>query len=156
VSVLSESVAVESSLRSASQRILDAAGWNGAAMVEFRIATDGTPYLMEVNARLWGSLQLAIDAGVDFPWLLYQSAMSGEAPETSEYRTGVRLRWLLGDVDNLLIQARDRTLSAAGKLRAVKAFVATCFDRSSRQEVLRLSDPGPAVHELRSWLRALR
>ena len=24
-------------------------------------------YLMEINGRLWGSLQLAIDAGVDFP-----------------------------------------------------------------------------------------
>lgn len=156
VSVLSESVALTAPLRSAAERVLDAAGWNGAAMVEFRVAADGTPYLMEVNARLWGSLQLAVDAGVDFPWLLYLSTVATELPETADYCTGVRLRWLLGDVDNLVIQLRDSTLSGADRLRAVTTFVASCFDRRSRQEVFRLSDPLPAVHEIREWLRAIR
>ena len=42
--------------------------WHGVAMVEFkRDERDDTPRLMEINGRFWGSLQLAIDAGVDFP-----------------------------------------------------------------------------------------
>ena len=37
-------------------------------MVEFKHdERDGVPKLMEINGRFWGSLQLAIDAGVDFP-----------------------------------------------------------------------------------------
>ena len=37
-------------------------------MVEFRIEHGtGEAYLMEVNGRIWGSLQLAIDAGVNLP-----------------------------------------------------------------------------------------
>ena len=56
----------------ASEKILGHVAWEGVAMVEFLVADDGTPYLMEVNTRFWGSLQLSIDAGVDFPYLLYQ------------------------------------------------------------------------------------
>jgi len=41
-------------------------------MVEFRVdARDGTAKLMEVNPRFWGSLQLSILSGADFPYLLY-------------------------------------------------------------------------------------
>ena len=40
------------------------------------------PLAMEINTRFWGSLQLAVDAGVDFPWLLYRM-VSGENPEGS-------------------------------------------------------------------------
>ena len=47
-------------------RLLDSLAWHGVAMVEFKRAPDGTLYLMEINPRLWGSLALALDAGVDF------------------------------------------------------------------------------------------
>ena len=40
----------------------------------------GTPLLMEVNGRFWGSLQLAIDAGVDFPYLCAASWPLGRRP----------------------------------------------------------------------------
>ena len=74
VSVLSESVKVPPNLYYMGRRILDPVQWHGVAMVEFKVADNGIPYLMEVNARFWGSLQLAIDAGIDFPWLLYPLA----------------------------------------------------------------------------------
>jgi predicted ATP-grasp superfamily ATP-dependent carboligase len=57
--------------------------WQGVAMVEFKVeANTGTPYLLEVNGRFWGSLQLAIDAGVDFPALLVDAA-TGKPPAQS-------------------------------------------------------------------------
>ena len=68
-------------------------------MVEFIVADDGTPFLVEVNTRFWGSLQLSIDAGVDFPYLLYQIFTSDRADSIHHYREGLRLRWLLGDLD---------------------------------------------------------
>ncbi len=68
VSVFRESVAVAPDLRDYSERLLRYFQWRGVAMVEFKQdAATGTPYLMEINGRFWGSLQLAIDSGVDFP-----------------------------------------------------------------------------------------
>src|SRR5262245_22099908 len=96
VSVLSESCIPDVRMVEGSRKILDYVGWDGVAMVEFKISEDGVPYLMEVNARFWGSLQLAVDAGVDFPYMLFQSAM-GETPSHSGgHRVGIRERWLLG------------------------------------------------------------
>ncbi|MCK7577967.1 MAG: ATP-grasp domain-containing protein [Chromatiales bacterium] len=57
------------------KKLLDAVSWHGVAMVEFRVTLEGKPYLMEINTRFWGSLQLAIDAGVDFPYWLIRFAM---------------------------------------------------------------------------------
>ena len=115
VSVLCESVPLRKPLVDHALRILQSAAWHGVAMVEFKLdARSGVPHLMEVNGRFWGSLQLAIDAGVDFPWLLYQLAATGSAqPPAAPYETGVRSRWWLGDLDHLLLRLRkpDRELN---------------------------------------------
>lgn len=155
VSVLSESVPVDSMMQSAALKLLSAVGWVGVAMVEFRVAVDGTPYLMEVNGRFWGSLQLAIDCGVDFPWLLYQlfQGVSVEPPEP--YAVGRRLRWLLGDLDSLIIELRDRHVAGWQKASAAAAFFRSFLDPRCRQEILRLSDPAPGLREARHWVSAL-
>jgi len=129
-SVLRESAAVDSRLREYAQRILEPIGWHGVAMMEYKQdARTGQPFLMEVNGRFWGSLQLAIDAGVDFPHLVYQLAL-GAAPESSPaYQIGVKSRWLLGDLDHLLLRLcksnRDLCLppSAPSRLQAVIDFL---------------------------------
>lgn len=83
--------------------LLEALGWHGVAMVEFKLdRRDGVPKLMEINGRFWNSLPLAVAAGVDFPFLLYQLATEGEVAECFEYRVGVRCRWLSGDIRHLL------------------------------------------------------
>ena len=56
------------------ERLLTALNWHGVAMVEFKIDATGQHWLMEINPRLWGSLALSIDAGVDFPLGLLQVA----------------------------------------------------------------------------------
>jgi hypothetical protein len=66
VSVYRESIVADPALVERSRRLLARLHWQGVAMVEFKIdAFTGTPYLMEINGRFWGSLQLAIDAGID-------------------------------------------------------------------------------------------
>lgn len=150
VSVLSESVAPSPALVEASNRLLLAANWNGLAMLEFKITNDGAPYLMEINGRPWGSMQLSIDCGVDFPSLLYQSMTGTQLQQPVPYRVGRRLRWLLGDIDNLLIQLKDGNLGPGSKLRALGQFLGTFADLSCRQEIFRWSDPAPAFCELRT------
>lgn len=156
VSVLSESVGVDSVMQSMAARLLSASRWLGVAMIEFRVTDAGVPYLMEVNGRFWGSLQLAIDSGIDFPWLLFQLVTGATPVATPDYARGRRLRWLLGDADNLILQLRSKASDGGGKARAAAHFLQTFLDPSCRQEVFRWSDPRPGLRETRHWLSALR
>jgi len=114
-------------------KLLKAMKWVGVAMVEFRIdARDGTPKLMEVNPRFWGSLQLSILAGVDFPYLLYKMIIDGDVEPVLDYKEGVRCRWLLpGDILWFL--------SAPNKLKNFKEFLKF----NTPDDILSWEDPGP-------------
>ena len=90
-SVLRTSIAPDPQLLNWSERLLADLGWSGVAMVEFRRAPDGRAALLEINPRLWGSAQLAIDAGVDFPNLLVDLHL-GRPVVAPEPRLGVRTR----------------------------------------------------------------
>ncbi len=150
VSVLSESTEVDPVLLKHAKSLLDAANWHGVAMVEFKV--DGsTPYLMEINTRFWGSLQLAIDAGVDFPWLLHQIAYSQPIKPIKDYKTGVRLRWLLGDLDHLYLVLKDNKTGIGNKLRAITHFLTP--NLRTRHEVNRWGDLKPFAWELKHYLK---
>jgi len=151
VSVLSESVALDPQLLQHSQSLLEALKWHGVAMVEFkRDARNGTHKLLEVNGRFWGSLQLAVDAGVDFPNLLYRMAVEGDVEQVLSYREGVRLRWWLGDLDSLLLRLRNGGQIPA-RLGTVWEFVRPVANRAGA-EVFRWHDPGPAFEELSQYV----
>jgi predicted ATP-grasp superfamily ATP-dependent carboligase len=159
VSVLRESIPLDSALLSKSVELLRSFNWHGVAMVEFKLdEKSGIPYLMEINGRLWGSLQLAIDAGVDFPSLLVQLGSSERPPAVLEYRAGVRSRWEWGEVDHLLarlfrpqrhlVRNSDRLEnrgfgSLGGFLRG--------FGSPARAEVFRRDDPRPFIRETMDW-----
>ena len=85
-------------------KLLKYIGFQGAAMVEFKMdPRDNTPKLMEINPRLWGSLQLAIASGVNFPLYLVKLALDGDVDEVTDYKEGIIARWLLpGDILHFL------------------------------------------------------
>jgi predicted ATP-grasp superfamily ATP-dependent carboligase len=100
-SSLRESVPLSATLMDESERLLRAMNWDGLAMVEYRVNSDGTGYLMEVNPRPWGSMQLPIEAGVDFPLMWYRAMTGGPVEPISSYRVGIRCRSLAGDLRHL-------------------------------------------------------
>jgi len=153
VSVLSESVPVDPLLKEYATRLLEGVNWHGVAMVEFRMTPEGKAYLMEVNTRFWGSLQLAIDSGVDFPALLAQTALSEKPPVVTDYIVGQRLRWLLGDLDSLYVYLKSR-YSIKQKITRIFQF---CRPRlfKCRHEVNRWNDFSPAMYEFKVYLRQL-
>ena len=153
VSVLSESVELDAELLSMTRKLLDSVNWHGVAMVEFRIDPSGKPWLMEVNTRFWGSLQLAIDAGVNFPLMLCKIAL-GETAENLNYKKGQRLRWLLGDVDSLYLYLRDSEFSLKEKLLKLIQFL-TPMPWCTRHEVNRWDDMGPAWFELNQYWKQI-
>jgi predicted ATP-grasp superfamily ATP-dependent carboligase len=158
VSVYCESRPLDPQLLERSVALLRSFGWEGVAMVEFkRDAQSGEDYIMEINGRFWGSLQLAISAGVDFPRLLVDAALGMEVPATTRYESGVRSRWVLGDLDHLIARMRRSAESlglppgAPGRGRALLDFISASRPGSGG-EIMRWSDPAPAAIELLDWL----
>jgi predicted ATP-grasp superfamily ATP-dependent carboligase len=97
ISTMRETVKNESLVKIAFH-LLKTIKWSGVAMVEFRIdKQDGTPKLMEINPRFWGSLQLSILAGADFPFQLYKLMMNDYPSPKLNFKDGVQCRWLMGD-----------------------------------------------------------
>jgi predicted ATP-grasp superfamily ATP-dependent carboligase len=88
--------------------LLKSLNWRGVAMVEFKLdPRDEIPKLMEVNPRFWGSLQLAIASGVDFPYLILRMAQGENFEPVLHYTAGRRSRWLLfGDILHFLTNPR--------------------------------------------------
>ncbi|MCC6018722.1 MAG: ATP-grasp domain-containing protein [Candidatus Verstraetearchaeota archaeon] len=99
----------------------------GVAMVEFKLNEEnGDANLMEVNGRFWGSLPLAINAGVDFPYLLYKMIVEKDTFTVNGYKLGLTERWLIpGDLLWLL----DSLLLSNGnpKFIALKKFLFSPF-----------------------------
>jgi predicted ATP-grasp superfamily ATP-dependent carboligase len=153
VSVLCESVAMEPRIRESSQRLLEDLQWeSGVAMVEFKMdQRDNMPRLMEINGRFWGSLQLAIDAGVDFPRILIDT-LNAAPPKPSAYRVGVQSRWLLGDLDSLLQRLRRHRSSTIsnGRFRSLVEFF-TPGGTDRYYENPKWDDMSPWLHEMRQW-----
>jgi predicted ATP-grasp superfamily ATP-dependent carboligase len=154
VSVLSESYQVDPGLQQITRKILDHVLWHGPAMVEFKVASDGSPYLIEINARFWGSLQLAIYAGVDFPLLVYNLAIGKSLDNINSYKIAIKNRWLMGDLDHLYITLFHKYAmqsdSFSKKCRTLINFL-NFFDRDTFFEVNRWDDMKPFVLELKNY-----
>jgi len=91
-------------LKEYGMRLLDALKWHGVAMVEFKKdERDGEYKLMEINPKFWGSLDLALAAGVNFPYYLCEMAMGKELNYSEEYNRNIRFHWpFSGDVQHII------------------------------------------------------
>jgi predicted ATP-grasp superfamily ATP-dependent carboligase len=87
--------------------LLEDIEFHGVAMVEFKYdERTGKGWLIEVNPRFWGSLALAIQSGVDFPYLIYRMAIDGDIDPVLDYQPGLIGKWILGDVYAMVCQRR--------------------------------------------------
>jgi protein-tyrosine-phosphatase/predicted ATP-grasp superfamily ATP-dependent carboligase len=119
----------------AATALLDSLGWHGVAMVEFKQAADGGWWLMEINPRLWGSLALAVDAGVDFPLGLWRLAQGQDPGPQPGYRVGYYARDLVSDVEwlkeNLRADRRDPLLMTRQRLVSLLEYGRPLLGRES-------------------------
>lgn len=160
VSVLCESTRPDPMAKEYAIKLLKELNWDGVAMVEFkRDLTSGAPKLMEINARFWGSLQLAIDAGIDFPCLLYLKSQGEPIPNEIEAKH-TRLRWLLGDLDSLYITLKTKRGSEKlpanfpSRIQSIIAFIKE-FKNDTKFEILRYEDITPFMWEFKQYIRSL-
>jgi len=128
--------------------LLRALDWFGVAMVEFKVdPRDNTPKLMEVNPRFWGSLQLAVFSGVDFPYLIYLMAKGERFKPVLTYEIGRRSRWLLpGDLFHFLRNPH--------RFHLCPSFF-DFFDENTCYDILSRDDPCPALGRVLTLLPLL-
>lgn len=134
--------------------LLDQLDWHGPAMVEFkRDERDGSFRLMEVNPRFWGSLPLAVVAGVDFPALYYDLATGGVETPVHEYEVGVGCHTLLGEVSYLHSVARyDLDHAERPSLLPEIGRVAASILREPNFDYASLDDPRPILRQVANLL----
>lgn len=76
-----ERVVPDADLREKITAFLQEIGWRGAFMIELLRDSDGTPWFMELNGRMWGSLALARRQGFEYPaWAVEQTLSSDFQP----------------------------------------------------------------------------
>ena len=118
-------------------KVLKALRWYGMGDCDFiEDPRDGTPKLMEINPRFTRSIKICVLAGIDFPYLLYRTAVGKPVPSVLEYKVGVFLRYLPADI-MWFIKSQNR-------FRTQPSFF-WFWGKNLRDELLSLSDPGPAL-----------
>jgi len=142
-SAAAESVLEAPELERAGVALLDALKWHGVAMVEGKRTKEGRFVLMEINAKFWGSHDLALAAGVDFPNDLVTLLQGGELTQPQKPYKKVRCTWPLGG-DLWHAMARPTALPRV-LWDGVSPNVAHTF---------RWTDPGPWFFELLQWARS--
>jgi protein-tyrosine-phosphatase len=146
----------EPELQQHAAALLDSIGYQGVAMVEFRRDGEGgTPYFMEINGRFWGSLALALHAGVDFPAALVDCYLEGHpsAKRTStDYPDGIRCRNLFpGEFHHLLSIIKSSPVPGhpqpPSKLKSLARYFLLTFDPRIRHDYSWWSDPLPGFFQ---------
>mgnify|MGYP000126623587 CR=1 FL=1 len=116
-------------------RLMEALEWHGVAQLEFkRDPRDGLFKLIEINPKFWGTLQLSIEAGVDFPYMLFKMALEGDVEPRYEYRKGLTYVWLL--------DAAEYVLSSSSKFKALRS---VALDILRGVDDFYLKDAGPSL-----------
>lgn len=130
---------------------------DGVAMFEFRVdRASGTHILLEVNARFWGSLPLALAGGADFPAALW-AMLAGEGSEPRPCaEEAITRRSMTGEYDRLSC-AIESPRSASARLASLAAmlhlFATLPFGR--RFDSWAADDRAPFVAERRQLVRRL-
>jgi predicted ATP-grasp superfamily ATP-dependent carboligase len=149
ISARAHTMAVDRELAERVEALMAELGWSGLAQLQFLLTPDGRLRLIDLNGRFYGSLALAVAAGVNLPALWAALATGRAVGRGFEARPGVRYQWLEGDLRSVFL-ARD-----SHPLRDTLGCF--CFARGAVHSVWRKEDPLPAIRHIRVLLgRAAR
>ena len=116
----------EYNIESYSKKLLAQINWTGIAMIEYRVMNN-TPYIMEINGRGWGSMELGIFAGCNLPVDMIKALYLDQPVLPYQFRKPVFARNLLNEFLWVL------------KFKSVPAFfkwVASCKDIFEKDNIV--------------------
>ena len=129
-------------------------GWHGVAEIDFRWdGKDGRPTLIEVNPRFWGGLPQAVEAGWDYPYLLFRLAMEGRVdpvePHAASVRTETPVMGLLATLQEIVRDEPRREQVSY----AVRKFRGAYVKGNRRQALRRFAESLKAEVDLKGRLK---
>ena len=95
-------------------RLLQAIGWSGIFQVQFIRDLSGDHYLIDLNPRVYGSLALAVAAGLNLPGI-WADALLSRRPHVGDYCAGTRYRHEEYDLRALVRMLLDRKWRRFGR-----------------------------------------
>jgi predicted ATP-grasp superfamily ATP-dependent carboligase len=107
-------------LRNLSEKFLRLINYYGIGEVEFmKDPRDGKYKLLEVNPRVWGWHYIAIAAGLDLPYLLYQDMIGKSFDVPSEVK---RIKWfrLITDIPTVFLEVTKRRMKVSEYIASMK------------------------------------
>jgi protein-tyrosine-phosphatase/predicted ATP-grasp superfamily ATP-dependent carboligase len=154
-----KSVPLNPELLEYTSRLMKYLKWTGVAMVEFlKNEASGECVLVEINGRFWGSLPLAVHAGIDFPAHLYQMLVTGRRSFPAGYRTAIHFRNITNDLwwfyGNLKAPSNDPCLKTV-PLRSVFKEIGKIIAGREGNDTLTRDDPRPGIMELGKFVQDL-
>jgi len=152
ITAFAETVSPDPIVETGVRQLMDALGWSGIFQAQF-VLSHGVSYLIDLNPRMYGSLALAVAAGLNLP-AIWADLLLGRPPRVGTYEIGVRFR------------SEERDLAALGAA-AVAADWRTVLDvlrpqRGTTHALGSLRDPMPLLmggrlaRVRRIWARGLR
>jgi predicted ATP-grasp superfamily ATP-dependent carboligase len=149
-STRAETVPVDDGLSAAVGRLLGNLGWSGIANLQFLVPADGTPRLIDLNGRFYGSIALALAAGLDLPvlWVRLASGRAVAPPRPLHGRPGVRYQSLEEDLRRARVERRGGlALDVASTL---------AYAPTATHSTWRASDPSPSLARVRQLVQQRR
>lgn len=117
--------------------LCDKLQWNGPIMAEFKYDANMNTYkLIEMNPKLWGSLDLTIAAGIDVPQLLLQIGSHQPVVKNQGYKY-VKYRWMFPDEFKVLVSDLS--------LKNIKLFL---HGEQHTMTNMHLTDPLPTLFQI--------
>lgn len=144
VSSRARTVTVDEGLAAKAESMLTALGWTGLVELQFLQHEDEPPVLIDLNGRYFGSMALAVAAGVDLPVAGALVAMGRDPGRVPDGRPGVSYAWLAGDLRRAVVERRG------GLVRDVLGTLGAVL-RANTTSILARRDPGPML-----WLAGER
>lgn len=147
VSSYAETIPPDAELEQGVGRLLQAIDWSGIFQAQFIRSPGGEHYLLDLNPRIYGSIGLAVAAGLNLP-AIWTDLLLGRPPNVGGYRVGTRYRHEEYDV-----RALTWMLTDGRHRRALRGFVPR---RGTTHAIFSLRDPIPlltSVAKLAKWLR---
>ncbi len=116
-------------------KLLKKIDWFGIACVEFiENPITNEPVLMEINPRFWGTLNLSIKAGIEFPYLLSEMTLSEMSESQKDYPKNSYCQWLLpGDLLNFIFNKNRLKQKIPYFFNKPKNFYDTHYDKEDKK-----------------------
>lgn len=95
-------------VKAGAKKMLEHLNWTGHLEMDWiQDKSSGDSYLIEINPKFWGTTQLTISSGYDYPYWYVKHALGEpiEYPET--YTQGLQYRWLDDELVTILTQPKS-------------------------------------------------